>query len=44
MEEGFESDEELETTLPSTTKKEFPKWKKSYNFDKTILLMTIPVF
>ena len=40
MEEDFESDEESEATLPPIRKKEFPKWKKNYKFDKTILLMT----
>ena len=38
VEEDFESNEKSEMALPSTRKKEFPKWKKSYNFDKTILM------
>ena len=38
MEEDFESNEESETALPSTRNKGFPNWKKSYNFDKTILI------
>ena len=38
VEEDFESDEESETALSSTRKKGFPKWKKSYNFNKTILI------
>ena len=29
VEEDFESNRESETTLPSTRKKGFPKWKKS---------------
>ena len=44
VKEDFENDEESEVTLLSTRKKEFPKWKKSYKFDKTILLMTFPLF
>ena len=28
VEEDFESDEESKTILPSTSKKEFPKWKE----------------
>ena len=38
VEEDFESNEESETALTSTRMKRFPKWKKSYNFDKTILI------
>ena len=38
VEENFESDKESEMALPSTRKKGFPKLKKSYNFDKTILI------
>ena len=38
VDEDFESDEESEMARPSTRKKEFPKWKKSYSFDKTILI------
>ena len=38
VEEDFESDEESEMALPSTRKKGFPNRKKSYNFDKTILI------
>ena len=33
VEKDFASNEESETALPSTGKKGFPKWKKSYNFD-----------
>ena len=36
VEKHLESDEESEAPLPSTSKYEFPKWKKSYNFDKKI--------
>ena len=36
VEEDFECDEESDLALPSTRKKGFLKWEKSYNFDKTI--------
>ena len=37
MEEDFDSGEELETTLPSTRKKEFPKWKEK-NFRNIVVM------
>ena len=36
MEEDFESNEESETTLPSTRKKRFPKWKKAITSIKQV--------
>ena len=41
VEEGFQSDKELEMTLPSTRKKGFPKWKKVH---KTILIDDDSIF
>ena len=38
VKKDFESNEESEAALPSTWKKGFQKWKKSCNFDKTILI------
>ena len=37
VEEDFESNEKSKTALPSR-KNEFPNWKKSCNFDKTIFI------
>ena len=41
VEEDFESDEESKTILPSTRKKEFPKWKeKNFRYIAVMQLFT----